>query len=69
MIFASFSNGLIAKIACTQRYQLASLRRRVVVLFTRTYDRARWLRVRDPVGHMAVRSTAAIPVVETIGIC
>jgi hypothetical protein len=31
--------GLIAKIAGTQRYQLASLGRRVAVLFTKTYNR------------------------------
>ena len=31
--------GLIAKIAGTQRYQLASLGRRVAVLFTKTYSR------------------------------
>jgi hypothetical protein len=32
--------GLIAKIAGTQRYQLAGLGRRVAVLFTKTYARA-----------------------------
>jgi hypothetical protein len=31
--------GIIAKIAGTQRYQLASLGRRVAVLFTKTYGR------------------------------
>jgi len=42
--------GLIAKIAGTQRYQLASLGRRVAVLFTKTYGRvlAPGLGVLDP---------------------
>jgi hypothetical protein len=42
--------GLIAKIASTQRYQLASLGRRVAVLFTKTYGRvlAPGLSVLDP---------------------
>jgi hypothetical protein len=42
--------GLIAKIAGTQRYQLASLGRRVAVLFTKTYGRvlAPGLSVLDP---------------------
>jgi hypothetical protein len=42
--------GLIAKVAGTQRYQLASLGRRVAVLFTKTYGRvlAPGLSVLDP---------------------
>jgi hypothetical protein len=42
--------GLIAKIAGTQRYRLASLGRRVAVLFTKTYGRvlAPGLSVLDP---------------------
>jgi hypothetical protein len=42
--------GLIAKIAGTQRYQLASLGRRVAVLFTKNYCRvlAPGLSVLDP---------------------
>ncbi|MFN0172371.1 MAG: hypothetical protein ACKV22_38700 [Bryobacteraceae bacterium] len=39
--------GLIAKIAGTQRYQLASLGRLVAVLFTKTYDRAPGLSALD----------------------
>ena len=40
MICAGFgAKGLIAKIAGTQRYQLASLGHRVAVLFTKTYGR------------------------------
>jgi hypothetical protein len=57
--------GLIAKIAGTQRYQLASLGRRVAVLFSKTYSRvlAPGLSVLDPrlPEDVMARSSPALP--------